>query len=101
MEKRRQKRKKEDNKCKKGNALETNDQEDLGEIAQQTAGQKILAVSPSIEVDFTPTHSKKRDISEKVARFPMNPEKHWGPKSRAVGKKRKLDEAHEEQVTMT
>jgi len=59
---------------------------------QQEAGEKILAVPPSIEVDFKPKNQKKKsDVSSKVTRFPMNPEKHWGPKSRAVGKKRKLD----------
>lgn len=45
----------------------------------------ILAVPPLIEVDFTiPDNLKKKNTD--VSRFPVNPEKHWGPKRKASGK---------------
>eukprot|EP00934_Nitzschia_sp_Nitz4_P005771 Nitzschia sp. Nitz4//scaffold287_size23745//3850//5511//NITZ4_008457-RA/size23745-processed-gene-0.35-mRNA-1//-1//CDS//3329545760//5761//frame0 len=48
-------------------------------------GALILAKQPSVEVDFTvPDSFKKKDD---VSRFPMNPEKNWGPKRKASGTK--------------
>lgn len=66
-------------------------QERNGETAESgpkepTTGEKILAVEPSIEVDFT---IPKGNNKGKVARFPMNPEKNWGPKKAASGKRKR------------
>mmetsp|Transcript_20210 Transcript_20210/g.49575 ORF Transcript_20210/g.49575 Transcript_20210/m.49575 type:complete len:558 (-) Transcript_20210:50-1723(-) len=49
--------------------------------AEDSPAAKILAIDPSIEVDFSIPKSMKG--TDKVARFPRNPEKHWGPKRRA------------------
>lgn len=60
-----------------------------------SAGAKILAVEPETkDIDFTIPKSLKEQIAEHqgVARFPMNPEAHWGPKKAASGHKRKVDE---------
>jgi tRNA (guanine26-N2/guanine27-N2)-dimethyltransferase len=43
--------------------------------------EKMLAVPPSIEVDFTIPKSFQN--KPKVSRFPSNPERHWGPKRKA------------------
>lgn len=46
-------------------------------------GKRILAIEPSIKVDFTiPWHMKNR---KKAQRFPINPEPNWGPKPKASG----------------
>lgn len=65
-----------------------------GEPKQVSAADKILAVEPSIEVDFTVPKGGK---GKKVSRFPQNPEKNWGPKKAASGK-RKRDDAEEPQL---
>ena len=44
---------------------------------------KILSKPPSIDVDFTIPKSMK--VDSKVARFPLNPQKNWGPKRKASG----------------
>lgn len=49
--------------------------------AEDSSAAKILAQDSTIEVDFTIPKSMKE--SEKVSRFPQNPEKNWGPKRRA------------------
>jgi len=51
--------------------------------------KKILSVEPSIEVDFSVPDGL--DQKKKAQRFPQNPEKHWGPKPRASGHKRKAE----------
>mmetsp|Transcript_10587 Transcript_10587/g.14284 ORF Transcript_10587/g.14284 Transcript_10587/m.14284 type:complete len:354 (+) Transcript_10587:42-1103(+) len=51
------------------------------------AGSKILAVEPSISVDFT--IPKSFENRKKAQRYPMNPEENWGPKKAASGYKRK------------
>jgi len=56
--------------------------------------QKILGVEPSIDVDFTVP--KGLEERKKAQRFPQNPEKNWGPKPRASGRKRKAESDHEE-----
>jgi tRNA (guanine26-N2/guanine27-N2)-dimethyltransferase len=61
--------------------------------AEDSAAAKILAVKPSIEVDFTIPKSFQKN--NKVSRFPNNPEKNWGPKRKASGK-RKADDGGEE-----
>ena len=68
---------------------------------ENSAVAKILAKEPSITVDFTiPTSMKKAESREKVTRFPLNPDKYWGPKRKASGHtggesamKRKAEEA--------
>jgi tRNA (guanine26-N2/guanine27-N2)-dimethyltransferase len=55
------------------------------------AGATILAVAPTIQVDFTIPKEMKNKNNHKIARFPMNPEKNWGPKPRATGKRKRND----------
>lgn len=51
---------------------------------------RLLAVEPTIEADFSiPQALKNKD---NVARFPHNPQSHWGPKPKASGKKRKAED---------
>lgn len=57
--------------------------------AEGSAAQKILAVEPKILVNFTIPESMKKHTG--LARFPMNPEKNWGPKRAATGFKRSAD----------
>ena len=56
---------------------------------------RLLAVEPGTAVvDFTPAASvlaARRRGGDTVARFPNNPQRNWGPKSRASGTKRKAD----------
>lgn len=53
--------------------------------------EKILTVEPEKKIDFTiPDGFAKR---KKAQRFPMNPAKNWGPKARAVGKRKQSSEA--------
>lgn len=52
--------------------------------------QKILSKESTLEVDFTiPTVVCTK---KKAKRFPMNPEPNWGPKRRAIGKRKTCDE---------
>lgn len=55
---------------------------------EESAAEKILKVEPSIQVDFT----VRQQPTSSVARFPMNPEKNWGPKPRASGKRKREEE---------
>mmetsp|Transcript_18145 Transcript_18145/g.26963 ORF Transcript_18145/g.26963 Transcript_18145/m.26963 type:complete len:568 (-) Transcript_18145:785-2488(-) len=58
-------------------------------LTEGSTAQKILSVEPVHEVDFTvPKDFAKR---KKACRFPMNPEKNWGPKPRATGKRKAQD----------
>jgi len=57
---------------------------------KMTVAEKILAVEPTIKVDFTIPKELKE--IKKVCRFPKNPEAHWGPKKAASGYKRKAEE---------
>lgn len=58
-------------------------------LTEGSTAQKILSVEPEHEVDFTiPKDFAKR---KKACRFPMNPEKNWGPKPRATGKRKAED----------
>ena len=53
--------------------------------------KKILSVEPENNIDFSiPDGFAKR---KKAQRFPMNPTKNWGPKARAVGKRKQPNEA--------
>ncbi|KAL3924840.1 MAG: hypothetical protein SGILL_000795 [Bacillariaceae sp.] len=62
------------------------------EPQEGSAAAKILAKKRSIEVDFTmPKGGLGGSKTEKVSRFPMNPEAHWGPKKMATGKKKDDD----------
>ncbi|CAM9119035.1 unnamed protein product, partial [Discosporangium mesarthrocarpum] len=55
-------------------------------ISKNTPGQAILAQKPSLEANFTiPPGLQQR---KQATRYQQNPEAHWGPKSRAAGKKR-------------
>ncbi|KAL3942524.1 MAG: hypothetical protein SGBAC_003300 [Bacillariaceae sp.] len=58
--------------------------------AKDSPAAKILAQEPSIQVDFSIPDSMKG--TDKVARFPHNPEKHWGPKRRANNQVKSDDE---------
>ena len=59
-----------------------------GGAKQPSAAEKILAVEPSIEIDFT---VPKVRHGKKVTRFPQNPEKNWGPMKAASGKRKRED----------
>ena len=48
----------------------------------------ILSKKRTIEVDFALPKGGLGGSTEKVSRFPMNPESHWGPKKMATGKKK-------------
>ena len=50
--------------------------------------EKILSIEPRYNIDFTV--SEEISIRKKATRFPMNPEKNWGPKHRAVGRRESL-----------
>lgn len=64
--------------------------------AEGSAAAKIVAVEPSIEVDFTIPKLLVERKKSGIARFPLNPEPHWGPKPKASGnnnsKKRKAED---------
>lgn len=56
-----------------------------GKVYGEIAG-KIMSTEPEINVDFTiPPNFDKR---KKAKRFPMNPERDWGPKPKARGKRK-------------
>lgn len=66
------------------------------EPEKDSPAAKILAVEPTSEIDFTVPADLKEKIAAnnkkgKVSRFPMNPEKNWGPKKAASGHKRKAE----------
>jgi tRNA (guanine26-N2/guanine27-N2)-dimethyltransferase len=50
---------------------------------EDSAAAQILAKKASIDVDFT--IPKSFTTRPNVSRFPLNPEKHWGPKRKASG----------------
>ena len=63
------------------------------EPQKESAAAKILAVEPTTKVDFTPPTTKTNDATtkfsssdEKISRFPLNPQTHWGPKRKASNK---------------
>jgi tRNA (guanine26-N2/guanine27-N2)-dimethyltransferase len=65
-----------------------------GEMQEPSVRDKILAVEPSVEINFSPPKQvllAQADLT-KVSRFPVNPEANWGPKQRATGLKRKMEE---------
>mmetsp|Transcript_12381 Transcript_12381/g.40751 ORF Transcript_12381/g.40751 Transcript_12381/m.40751 type:complete len:565 (-) Transcript_12381:377-2071(-) len=54
------------------------------EISEKTPGQAILAKEPKLQANFCrAAGSTSKAKEEGIARFPVNPEDHWGPKSRA------------------
>ncbi len=56
-----------------------------GKVYEGIAG-KIMSTEPDTSVDFTvPPDFYKR---KKAKRFPMNPERDWGPKPKATGKRK-------------
>jgi tRNA (guanine26-N2/guanine27-N2)-dimethyltransferase len=57
------------------------------ETNPKSAGMVILSKEPKIEANFVSIPAHLREV-KKACRFPPNPEAFWGPKSRAVGKKR-------------
>lgn len=67
--------------------------------AIDTAASKILGVEAVTKVDFDTKcleDQKQRNRGGGIARFPLNPEKNWGPKPKAsgrTGKKRQAAEA--------
>ena len=62
----------------------------------KSAGDLILAIEPKISVDFT--IPKGLDKKKKAQRFPINPEKNWGPKPRATNKRKALESSSEAPV---
>jgi tRNA (guanine26-N2/guanine27-N2)-dimethyltransferase len=61
-----------------------------------SSAEKIMAVEPSIEVNWTIPKAFQENAERRVRRFPQNPEKHWGPKKAATGIKRKADDQNPE-----
>jgi tRNA (guanine26-N2/guanine27-N2)-dimethyltransferase len=63
--------------------------------ADDSPAAKILSAKSSIEVDFSVRKSDSATGTTstiKISRFPLNPERNWGPMRKASGK-RKADEA--------
>ncbi|CAH1760551.1 3707_t:CDS:10 [Entrophospora sp. SA101] len=58
-------------------------------IAENSPSKKILSVEPSFIADFN-THKDVEPPSRKIklVRYQQNPEKNWGPKPRALGKRK-------------
>lgn len=54
-------------------------------------GQEILTREPKLEADFTVPSTLLRKKS--ATRYQQNPERYWGPKSRATGNKRGQEES--------
>ncbi len=63
-------------------------------LPEDSAGAKIMAMAPTIPVDFTIPESMMQQKKENpdVRRFPQNPQKNWGPKRKASGIKRSIGE---------
>jgi tRNA (guanine26-N2/guanine27-N2)-dimethyltransferase len=62
---------------------------------QGSVAEKILSVPPTIEVNFNRPRliHETKEMHARVKRFPMNPERDWGPKAKAShGVKRKTPE---------
>eukprot|EP00978_Attheya_sp_CCMP212_P013364 scaffold33622_cov51-Attheya_sp.AAC.5 len=76
---------KESDDATKHNEQSTNNHEEQKQ--RSTVAERILAVPPSIQVDFTIPNDFESN-RRKATRFPQNPEANWGPKP-AAGKKRK------------
>lgn len=83
-------RRKNDKGKASGESTDKEDEAATGQEEELTVAEKILAVDPSIKVDFTILDKVKNKTS--VLRFPMNPESGWGPKKAATGYKRKADD---------
>ncbi|KAF0499408.1 N2,N2-dimethylguanosine tRNA methyltransferase [Gigaspora margarita] len=66
-------------------------------IKENSPARKILAIEPSFVADFT-IHPNAEPASRKVklVRYQQNPEKYWGPKARATGK-RKINEIEKDE----
>lgn len=69
-----------------------------GNLKEGSSGKVILSKEPTLEVSFDPSpelvsYFKARE-NDNITRFPGNPEKYWGPKSRAPmnKQKRKIEE---------
>jgi tRNA (guanine26-N2/guanine27-N2)-dimethyltransferase len=67
--------------------------------AADSPASKIMATTPSIEVDFAIRKSDSDMSSARVTRFPLNPEKHWGPKRKASGKRKADEDVIQEEQT--
>jgi tRNA (guanine26-N2/guanine27-N2)-dimethyltransferase len=85
--------------CKQQTTKEpTNKDKKKKEAKEQfsSSAYKIMAVEPSIEVNWTIPKAFEENAKKGVRRFPQNPEKHWGPKKAATGIKRKADDQNPE-----
>jgi tRNA (guanine26-N2/guanine27-N2)-dimethyltransferase len=63
------------------------------EPEKESPAAKILAKKRTVHVDFSlPKNGLggSKSSNEKISRFPMNPESHWGPKRMATGKKKEV-----------
>lgn len=92
MQNRGKKRRKNDKgAASEGGMIEgTENSAPMDEEVPLTIGEKILAIESSIEVDFTLTDAVKNKT--KALRFPVNPEKNWGPKKAASGNRKRPPE---------
>ena len=93
--KKKQMKKQKLREAKSGEGKKAGDGEENASATQpeaiKSAGDLILEVEPKISVDFT--IPKGLDTKKKAQRFPMNPEKNWGPKPRATNKRKALPPA--------
>eukprot|EP00980_Cylindrotheca_fusiformis_P019685 scaffold6870_cov121-Cylindrotheca_fusiformis.AAC.12 len=67
--------------------------------AEGSPAAKILSKDPAIKVDFS--IPKAMAGNSKVARFPQNPEKHWGPKRKASNVVKSGDGSSEKKAKTT
>jgi tRNA (guanine26-N2/guanine27-N2)-dimethyltransferase len=69
-------------------------------IAENSPARKLLAVEPSFIADFK-IHKDVEPPSRKIklVRYQQNPEKNWGPRSRASGKRKAKEVDNSEQHT--
>ncbi|GBB88886.1 hypothetical protein RclHR1_01550020 [Rhizophagus clarus] len=67
-------------------------------IAENSPARKLLAVEPSFIADFK-IHKDAEPPSRKIklVRYQQNPEKNWGPKPRASGKRKTKEVGNSEQ----
>ena len=71
------------------------------EPAADSPAAMILGVEPSIDVDFTIRRGSNKPKAKPIARFPENPEKNWGPKRKATGKRKAESTSAQEQEQAT
>lgn len=70
--------------CKKYPTSQNTNKKKKDKNRSKNSGKQILAIEPSIEVDFTVPKILQKSNNKKVKRFPLNPQANWGPKPKAL-----------------